>query len=231
MISGSNEQLQKQLEYTPLNYDCHSWWISKMQSWREEERYAITSRFKQKNAIVTYRKHRTAFGESCINRASVFEWHKRFKEGRESMSDDGSYGRNREVNTPELISQRVRVEVFREFRKRFPGKKPALFKSRQWHFHWDNALVHNSILVTDYLTKMAIKTVLHPPCSPDLAPCDFWLFPKLIGCRHETIKEMKVAVTKIIDTLIQEDFHGVFQKLFERHNKCIATGGDYFERE
>ena len=52
---------------------------------------------------------------------------------------------------------------------------------------------------------MGIKTVLHPPYSPDVAPCDFWLFPKLRGCRYETIEEMKEAVTKIIDTLTQED--------------------------
>ena len=65
--------------------------------------------------------------------------------------------------------------------------------------------------------------------SPDLAPCNFWLFPKLRGCRYETIEEMNEAVTKVIDTLTQEDFHGAFQKLLERYNKCIAVGGDYFE--
>ena len=64
---------------------------------------------------------------------------------------------------------------------------------------------------------MDIKTVLYPPYSPDLAPCDFWLFPKIIGCRYETIEEMKVAGTKVIDTLTQEDFHGVFQKSLERY--------------
>ena len=62
---------------------------------------------------------------------------------------------------------------------------------------------------------MGIKTVAHPPYSPDLAPCDFCLFPKLRGCRYETIEEMKEAVTNVIDTLTQEDFHGAFQKLLE----------------
>ena len=76
---------------------------------------------------------------------------------------------------------------------------------------------------------MGIKTVPHPPYSRDLAPCDFCLFPKLRGCHYETTKEMKEAVTKVIDMLTQQDFHGVFQKLLERYNKCIATGGDYFE--
>ena len=76
---------------------------------------------------------------------------------------------------------------------------------------------------------MAINTVLHPPYSPDLAPCDFWLFPKLRGCHYETIEEMKEAVMKLIDTLTQEDFHRAFQKLLEWYNKCIAAGGDYFK--
>ena len=69
-----------------------------------------------------------------MNRASVFEWHKRFKEGRESVRDDERCGRGKEVSTPELISQKVRVRVTmlrfkREFRKRFHRKRPALFTS------------------------------------------------------------------------------------------------------
>ena len=86
-----------------------------------------------------------------------------------------------------------------------------------------------SILVTDYLTKMNIKTVPQPPYSPDLAPSDVCLFPKLPGCLYETIEEIKEAVTKVIDTPTQEDLLGAFQKLLERYNKCISTGGDYLE--
>ena len=112
-------------------------------------------------------------------------------------------------------------------------KGPAIFKSGQWHFQQDNTPVHNSILVSDYLTKIGINTVPHPLYSPDLAPCDFCFFPKLKeklwGCRYETIEEMKEAVTKVIDTLTQEGFQGVFQKLLEQYNKWIAAGGDYFE--
>ena len=67
---------------------------------------------------------------------------------------------------------------------------------------------------------MGIKTVPQPPF-------DFWLFPRLRSCRYETI-EMKEAVTKVIDMLLQEDFHEAFQKLLEWY-KCIAARGDYFE--
>ena len=75
---------------------------------------------------------------------------------------------------------------------------------------------------------MGIKTVPQPPYSPDFAPGNFFLFGKLRGCCYETIEEMKEAVTKVIDTLTQEDFDGAFQKLLERYNKSIAAGGDYF---
>ena len=98
MISGSNQQLQQQLEYTLLKPDCHSWGISKMQSDTLEERYAIKLCFKLgKKATETYGMLQTAFQPSCMNRISVFEWHKRFKEARESVRDDERCGRSKEV--------------------------------------------------------------------------------------------------------------------------------------
>ena len=115
MISGSNQQLQQQLEYTLQKPDCHSGWISKMQSWREdtlEEWCAIKFCFKLgKNATETFRMLQTAFRPSCMNRASVFEWNKRFKEGRGSVRDDERCGRSKKVYTPELIGQMVRGRV------------------------------------------------------------------------------------------------------------------------
>ena len=104
MILGSNEQLQQQLEYTLLKPDCHSWWISKMQSGREdtlEEQYAIKFCFKLGK-----------MPQKCMECFRLlFEWHKRFKEGKESVRDDERYGRSKDVNTQELIGQRVRVRV------------------------------------------------------------------------------------------------------------------------
>ena len=94
--------------------------MSKMQSGREdtfEERYAIIFCFKlgKNYATETYAILQTAFGASCMNRASVLEWHKRFKEGKESVRDDGRCGKRKEVNTPELIglTDRVRVTMLR----------------------------------------------------------------------------------------------------------------------
>ena len=116
MITGSNEQLQQEFEYTLLKPDCHSWWISKVQSGCEdilETRYVLKFCFKlgKNPATEMYRMLQTAFRPSCMNGASVFEWHKRFKEGRESVRDDERCGRSKEVNTLELIGQRVRVRI------------------------------------------------------------------------------------------------------------------------
>ena len=185
-----------------------------------EERYAIKFCFKLgKNATETY-------GLLLDYLASIehqfFNWHERFKEGMECVRDDERSGKSKEIRTPELIDQiknfidkdrRVYVEtisaqfdvsvgtVYTIIREELKKRKIcAKFVPRVL------------ILVTDYLTKMGIKTVPHPPYSPDLAPCDFWLFPnlkeKLRGCCYETIEEMKEAATKVIDTLTQEDFHG-----------------------
>ena len=212
----SNEQLQQQLEYTLRKPDCHSWWISEMQSRREdtlEERYAIKFCFKlgkmpcDESWIYCYDpeiKRQSSQGKRAGS--------PRPKKARQSKStykllmitffDSTGKIYMHWIPTGETVNKEYYVEVLREFSKRFCGERRALFKSGQWHFHQDNAPVYNSILVTDYLTKMDIKTVRHPPCSPDVAPCDFWLFPQLRGCRYETIEEMKEAVTKVIDTLI-----------------------------
>ena len=239
MISASNYQLQQQLEYTQLNPDCHSCWISKMQSGREdtlEEQYAIKLCFKLGKMPQKRKECFKLFFEHLA-------WieHQFFCDIRYSRKAGSLWGMMRGVGGvrksihQSSLAKGLRLELgllcwgFKGFSKRFRRKRPALFKSGHWHFHQDNTSVHNSILVTDYLTKMDIKTDPHPLYSPDLAPCDFWLFPKLRGCRYETIEKMKETVTKIIDTLTQEDFHGAFQKLLERYNKGIAAWGDYFE--
>ena len=178
------------------------------------------------------------FWPSCMNRASVFEWHERFKEGKKSVRDDERCGRSKELNTPELIGQRVRVRVtmlrfLREFRERFYPKRPALFKSGQWHFH---RIMHQSttLSLSWLFDKMGIKTVPHHPYSPDIALCDFWLFPKLRGCCYETIEEMKEAVMKVIDTLTQEDLPwglpevvGMVQQVHCSQRRLLQRGQEF----
>ena len=207
MISGSNKQLQQQLEYTLLKPDCHSWWISKMQSGRGdtlEKPYGMELCLKLgKNATETFEMLQTAFGTSCINRASVFEWHKRFKEGRESARDDERCGRSKEVRTPEMIGQiknvmdkdrRVSIETkSAQFDVSVGTVHTIILEELKMQKICANFVPRVLIFVTVYLTKMGIKTAPHPPYSPDLAPCEFFLFPKLkekvTGCRYETIEK------------------------------------------
>ena len=102
-----------------------------MQSDTLEERYAMKFCFKLgKNATETYGMLQTAFGASCMNRASVFEWYKRFKKGIESVKDDERCRRSKEVNTPELIGQSVRVRVTM---LRFKGSSGRDFLGRGQH--------------------------------------------------------------------------------------------------
>ena len=115
MISDSKEQLQQQLENALLKPDCHSSWISKMQSGREdtlEERYAIKFCFKLgKNSTETYGNLQTSFRPSCMNLVSVFEWHKRFKEGREPVRDDERCGSSNEVNSERWLAKGLKLEL------------------------------------------------------------------------------------------------------------------------
>ena len=162
----------------------HSWWISKMQAGHEdtlEERYAIKFCFKLgKNATETYGMLQNAF----VPRDSSQWMHAdspRPKKARQSKSihkllmilffDSTGIIYMHWVPTGHTVNKEYYVEVLREFRKRFCRKRPALFKAGQWHFHQDNAPVQNSILVTDYLTKMGISS----SASLQSRPCSLWL--------------------------------------------------------
>ena len=98
---------------------------------------------------------------------------------------------------------------FKGIQEEIPSEEASTLQIGSVAYPLDNTTVHYSNLVTDYLTKIDIETVPYPPYM-DLAPCDFWLFLKLRGCCYETIEEMKEAVTKVIDTLTQEDFCRAF---------------------
>ena len=211
MIWGLNEQLQQQLKYTLLKPDCHIWWISKMQSGCQdtlEERYAIKFCFKLGKMS---EKHMECFRVLFDHLA--WTEHQFFSGIRDPRKAGSLWGMMRGVGgVRKSIHQRWLAKGlglgllcwgFKGVQQEIPTVEASTLQIGSVVFHEDNALVYNSILVTDYLTKMGIKTVPHPPHSPDLAPCDFWLFAKLRGCRSERIEERKEAVTKVIDTLTQ----------------------------
>ena len=164
-----------------------------MQSDTLEEWYAI--RF---SLNLEKKCHRNVWNASdCFltilpDQASVFEWHKRVKEGRESMRDDERCGGVRKSEHQSWLAKGLGLELlcwgFKGVQVEIPWEEASPLQIGSVAFQLGNAPVHNSILFTDYLTKMGIKTVPQAPYSPDLTPCDFWLFLKLRGCRYETIE-------------------------------------------
>ena len=210
MISASNEQLQQQLEYTLLKPDCHTWSISKMQSDTLEEGYAIKFCFKLEKKMP--RKRMECF-RLLFDHLPWIEH--QFLSGIRDSRKAGSLwgmiwgvGGVRKSIHQSWLAKRLGLLCwcFKEVQEEIPleeipSEGASTFKSGQWHFRQDNAPLHNSIVVPDYLTKMGIKILPHCLYSSDLAPCDFWLLPKLRGCRYETIEEMKEAVTKVIEVV------------------------------
>ena len=155
------------------------------------------------------------------------------------MRDDERCGRSRKVNRPELLGQRIRVGLdfgllywgFKGVQERIASEETSTLQIWPVAFPPGQSTSPQLHRCHRLFDRDGHQDSCSPSHSPDLTACDFWLFPKLRGCRYETIKEMKEAVMKVIDTLTQEDFNGAFQKLLEQYNKCIAVGGDCFESD
>jgi len=106
-------------------------------------------------------------------------------------------------------------------------------KKQTWLLHHDNALSHTSVLTQQFLAKNKMAVIPHPPYSPDMAPCDFFLFPKmklkLKGRLFDTTEEIQAKLQRLLDTLIEKDFQQAFQKWRRRWDWCLHVGGNYFE--
>ena len=162
MISGSNEQLQQQLEYTQLKPDCHRWWISKRQYGRQdtlEERYAINSVLNlEKMPQKRMECFRLLFDHLAWIEHQFSEWHKKFKEGRESVRMMKGVGGVRKPIHQSWLTKGLGLGSlcwgFKGVQEEIPPEEASTLQIGSMHFHQDNTPVHNSILVTDYLTKI-----------------------------------------------------------------------------
>jgi len=112
-------------------------------------------------------------------------------------------------------------------------KRPQKWQNQKLIIHYDNAPAHRSFKVSQFLAKNSTTVVPHPPYSPDLAPCDFFLFPKLKlrmkGRRFGTIEEIQEESQRVLDTIPKRDFQGCFQAWQKRWDRCIREKGEYFE--
>ena len=108
-----------------------------------------------------------------------------------------------------------------------------MWKNNSWLLHHDNARAHTSLLVREFLAKNNTVTMLQPPHSPDKAPCDFFLFPKikrtLKGRRFTAIYDIKSALLKELKAIPKIEFEKCFENWKKRWHKCIISNRDYFE--
>lgn len=125
-------------------------------------------------------------------------------------------------------------QVLKHLAEHIRRKRPELYPSG-WRLHHDNARPHVCNIVTQYLARKNIECVPHPPYSPDLAPCDFFLFPRLKSDLRGQRFESSMAVVKkaeaVLKSMSQNGFQHVFQEWQTRWAKCIQLNGDYFEKD
>ncbi|UYV73920.1 hypothetical protein LAZ67_11001446 [Cordylochernes scorpioides] len=131
------------------------------------------------------------------------------------------------------VNKEYYLQVMRNLREAIGQKRPDLWKNKNWLLHHDNAPAHTSLLVRDLLAKNNTLMMPQPPYSPDLAPCDFFLFPKLKrpmkGRRYATLDEIKTASKEELKKILKNDFLKCFEDWKNRWHKCIIFHGDHFE--
>jgi len=112
-------------------------------------------------------------------------------------------------------------------------KRPELWKNQTWILHHDKGPAHSSLLIRSYPAKHQTSIYAHPPYSPDLAPADFFLFPKLKttleGRRFKTIGKIQENAIRELRAITESAFQEAFQQWEKRWERCIVSRGDYFE--
>ena len=134
------------------------------------------------------------------------------------------------IENGDYYSGVLREQLLRAIR----DKRPELYRSG-FILHQDNAPVHVSRVVKQTMSDLNIEPLQQPPYSPDLAICDFFLFPTvkdhLHGRKFESREELGTAITESLRTVIRDSLQHVFRTWVERWDKCIKAKGSYFEKE
>ena len=135
--------------------------------------------------------------------------------------------------TGQTVNKEYYLSVMRRLREAIRKKRPELWANNSWILHHDNAPSHTALVLREFFAKNSTHVAPQPPYSPDLAPCDFWLFPKLKrplrGNRFESIEEIQRESARALKAIPTEDFSACFEDWKKRWQKCIGAGGDYFE--
>jgi histone-lysine N-methyltransferase SETMAR len=125
------------------------------------------------------------------------------------------------------VNQQRYLEALTRLRETVRKKTAELWPDK-WSLHHDNAPAHDALRVHEFLTMKSITKIVHRFYSPDLAPCDFWLFPKL----KNSLKGQRFPDSSDIQrnvAMFLRDFQYCFRQWHHRLTKCIASRGEYFE--
>lgn len=131
------------------------------------------------------------------------------------------------------VNKEYYLAVMRRLREAIRQKRPNLWRDNSWLLHHDNAPAHTSLLVREYLTKNQVTIIAQAPYSPDMAPADFFLFPKLKiplrGRRFDSIEDIKQNSKRELLAIPKSSFSRAFEGWKRRWHTCVGTDGDYFE--
>ena len=137
------------------------------------------------------------------------------------------------VNKGRSVTGRYyRDVILKKLKKYYEIRRPltGLVNVRLLH---DIAPAHTSSLVTQHLKSERVTVLPHPPYSPDLAPCDFYLFPKLknflSGRKYRSRQALGSAVYQCLRTIPESSYRDAFKKWIHRLKLCISHHGEYFE--
>ncbi|GBM08018.1 Histone-lysine N-methyltransferase SETMAR [Araneus ventricosus] len=181
-----------------------------------------------------------AYGNDGMKKTAVYEWHKRFREGQKQRESDVGvffdydYVIHYEfIPEGQTVNKDLYLEILKQLRDAIRRKRPENWATNDWFLLHDNALPHRALIVKKYLARHSVTTLEHPPYSTDLAPADFYPFPrlkkKLKGHRSVHSDEVIENATKQLKDLSKNGFQECFEQLYERWKKCVDAGGKYFE--
>ena len=133
----------------------------------------------------------------------------------------------------QAVNKQFDLEVLRRLHDDVRRKRPELWQSGEWLLHQNNAPTHTALSVRQFLTKNAMTTASHPPYSPDLAPCDFFPFPRMKRDLKQkcvqNVEEVSGKTTEALKAITLQEFQNCFEQWKKRWDKCIDCQGEYFE--
>jgi histone-lysine N-methyltransferase SETMAR len=133
----------------------------------------------------------------------------------------------------QTVNGQFYLGVMERLLKRIRLVRPEFHNSKEWFLLHDNALAHTASVVVRFLARKQVTVLQHPSCSPDLAPADFFLFPKLKsqlkGKRFQDISTIKANMTEQIRSIPKDSFKKSFQSLYVRCKSRIDRQGDCVE--